>query len=156
MLLYIAIFAGIFAVLVLLKFCEGSPVRTWKSVILVGIVLGMALGWYFHHALPAKAAPLPQSAKADAYRQELERTFRRVDGVDSASFAGNKIEMNFSQDKPNSELKRIAVQTAGSATWFLKTNNGPVQVTIHITVQGRDRLQMTLDSAKGVTDEQEF
>src|SRR5580704_14504363 len=106
MLRYIAIFAGIFAVLVLLKFCEGSPVRTWKSVILVGIVLGMALGWYFHHALPAKAAPLPQSAKADAYRQELERTFRRVDGVDSASFVGTNIELNFIHDKSTAELKK--------------------------------------------------
>jgi hypothetical protein len=156
MLLYLATFAVIFAILIFLRFCEGSPIRTWKSVVLVGIPLAFALGWYLNHAFPKKAAPLPQSAKADAYRQELERTFQRIAGVDSASFVGNTIEMNFSQDKPISELKRIATETAGTATWFLKTNNNPVQVTIHITVQGRDRLQMTLDTAKGVTDEQEF
>src|SRR5580704_10933756 len=156
MLLYLATFAVIFSVLIFLKFCEGSPIRSWKSVVLVGLVLSVALGWYFHHAFPAKAAPLPQSVKADAYRQELERTFRRIDGVDRASFTGTNIEMNFSQDKPISELKKIAVETAGSATWFLKTNQTSVRVTINITVQGRDRLQMTLDSAKGVTEEQEF
>lgn len=156
MLFYLATFAGIFAVLIFLKFCEGSPVRSWKSVLLVGIPLAFVLGWYFNHAFPKKAAPLAQSAKADAYRQELERTFQRIDGVDRASFVGTNIEMDFSQDKPTSELKKIAAQTAGSATWFLKTNNRPVQISIHITVQGRDRLQMTLDTAKGITDEQEF
>jgi hypothetical protein len=156
MLIYLATFAVTFAVLIFLKFCEGSPIRSWKAVVLVGLPLAAGAGWYFNHAFPAKAPPLPRSAKADAYRQELERTFRRIDGVDQASFVGTNIELNFTQDKPTAELKRLAAQTGGNATWFLKTNQNPVQVTVHITVQGRDRLEMTFDSAKGVTDQHEF
>lgn len=150
------IYLATFAVLIFLKFCEGSPIRSWKAVVLVGLPLAAGAGWYFNHAFPAKAPPLPRSAKADAYRQELERTFRRIDGVDQASFVGTNIELNFTQDKPTAELKRLAAQTGGNATWFLKTNRNPVQVTVHITVQGRDRLEMTFDSAKGVIDGREF
>jgi hypothetical protein len=156
MLIYFATFAVTFAVLIFLKFCQGSPIRSWRAVVFVGVVLASALGWYFNHAFPAKSAPLPQSAKADAYRQELERTFRRIDGVDQASFVGTNIELNFIHDKSTAELKKLAAQTGGNATWFLKTNQNPVQVTVHITVQGRDRLEMTFDSAKGVTEQREF
>lgn len=156
MLIYIVIFIVVFAILIFLTFCEGSPVRNWKSVVLVGLPLAILIGWYFNHALPGKAAPLPQSTKAAAYRQELERTFRRIDGVDRASFVGTKIEMDFAQDKPIGELKKLAVETGGSASWFLKTNQNSVQIIVHMTVQGRDRYEITLDSAKGITDEHEF
>src|SRR5579863_7183839 len=115
MLLYLATFAAVFAVLIFVKFCEGSPIRSWLSVFLVGLPLALALGWYFHHAFPAKSAPLPQTVKADAYRQELERTFQRIDGVDRATFIGTNIELNFARDKPTADFEQIARQTAGSA-----------------------------------------
>jgi hypothetical protein len=156
MLIYIITFAIIFGVLIFLTFCAGSPVRSWKSVVVIGLPLAALLGWYFNHAFPAKSAPLPQAAKAAAYRQELERTFRRIDGVDRASFVSNHIELDFAQDKPLAELKKIAMETGGTASWFLKTNQNSVQITVHITVEDRDRYEMTLDTAKGVIEEHEF
>ncbi len=156
MLIYIATFAVVFAVLIFLKFCEGSPIRSWLAVVLVGVPLAVLCGWYFNHALPQKAKPLPQSVKAAAYQQELERTFRRIDGVRDASFKGTTIEMDFAQDKPTADLRKIALQSGGSASWFLKTNKDSVKITVHMTVQGRDRYEMTYDPAKGTTDEHEY
>jgi hypothetical protein len=156
MLIYIATFAGVFAVLIFLKFCEGSPIRSWLAVFLVGLPLAGALGWYFNHAFPQKGKPLPQSAKADAYRLELERTFRRIDGVDNASFKDKTIEMNFRADKPTADLRQIALDSGGAAAWFVKTNGNSVQITVHMTVQGRDRYEMTYDTAKGLIDQHEY
>jgi hypothetical protein len=156
MLTYIISFVAVLAALVFLRFCEGSPIRTWRAVFLIGLPLAALVGWYFNLALPQKGKPLPQSTKAAAYQKELERTFRRIDGVDSASFTNTTIEMNFRQDKPIAELRKIALQSGGSASWFLKTNQNSVKITVHMTVQGRDRYEMTLDSAKGVTDEHEY
>ena len=156
MLIYIATFGGVFAVLIFLLFCEGSPIRSWKSVVLVGLPLAIAIGWYFTHAFPGKPAPLPQSAKASAYRLELERTYRRIAGVDHADFKGTNVDLNFSQDKPIAEIKKIALTTGGSASWFLKTNQNSVTITVHVTVQGRDRYDLTYDTAKGLIDEHEF
>ena len=156
MLIYSATFAGVFAVLVFLKFCDGSPVRSWLAVFLVGLPLAGALGWYFNHAFPPKGKPLPQSVKADAYRQELERTFRRIDGVDRASFTGTNVEMNFLADKSTAEFNQIAVQSGGSAAWFLKTNQNSVTIAVHITVQGRDRYDLTINTAKGIIDQHEY
>lgn len=156
MLIYLATFAAVFAVLIFLKFCEGSPIRSWPVVILVGLPLAALLGWYFNHAFAPKGKVVSQSAKAAAYQEELERTFRRIDGVDDASFKGTTIEMNFRADKPTAELRKIALQSGGSASWFLKTNANSVKITVHMTVQGRDRYEMTYDSAKGMTDEHEY
>ena len=48
------------AVLVFLKCCEGSPFRSWKSVFLTGLPLGLLAGYYFNHAFPQKPPPVPQ------------------------------------------------------------------------------------------------
>ncbi len=78
MMKYVAALSVVLAMLVFLKYCEGSPFRTWKSVFLTGVPLGLMAGYYFSCALPAKPPPLPQSQKAAAYKAELERTFRRM------------------------------------------------------------------------------
>src|SRR6266446_9619037 len=104
MMKYVAALSVILAVLVFLKYCEGSPFRSWKSVFLTGIPLGLMAGYYFSCALPAKPPPVPQSQKAAAYRLELERTFRRIAGVADASIVDSTVQMNFGQDKPLAEL----------------------------------------------------
>ena len=50
--------------------------------------------------------------------------------------------MNFSKDKPPAELKTIARDLGGSVSFFLKTNNNSVKITVHMSVQGRDRYEM--------------
>src|ERR1035438_8567355 len=89
MLKYLAAFLVTFVVLVFLKFCEGSPFRSWKSVVLTGIPLGFLAGYYLNHALLHKPPPLPQAEKAAVYRAELERTWRRIAGVDSVNIVGS-------------------------------------------------------------------
>jgi hypothetical protein len=54
------------------------------------------------------------------------------------------------------EIKRVATQAAGTASYFLMTNSDSVKITIHITVQNRDRYEMIYDTRQGVTDEHEF
>src|SRR4051794_523935 len=111
MIIYIVTFSVIFALLIFLKFCEGTPIRSWLTVFLIGIPLSLLTGYYFNHFLLKKQEPLPQSVKASAYRLELERTVRRIDGVDQASIEGSTINMNFAKDKPLADLKRIARET---------------------------------------------
>jgi MFS family permease len=154
--IYIITFVVIFGVLIVLKFVEGSPVRSWTAVFLIGIPLGLLGGYWFNHALPEKPAPLPQSVKASAYRQELERTVRRIAGVDSASIEGTTIRMNFAQEKPMTELRSIAMQVGGTASYFLRTNDKNAQVTVHMTVQGRDRYEVDFGDKGGLSNEQTF
>lgn len=156
MILYLASFLVTFAVLIFLRFCEGSPFRTWKAVVLLGIPLALLAGYYFNHAFPAKAPPKPQVEKASAYRAELERTCRRIAGVRSARIDGTTVEMDFSESKPLSELKRIAGEVGGTASYFLRTNAGPIAVKIKISVAGQDRYQAEYLPGRGVWNEQEF
>ena len=156
MIAYIATFLLTFAVLIFLKFCEGSPFRSWKSVVLTGIPLALLAGYYFNHAFPRKAAPLPQAEKASAYKMELERTWRRIAGVDGISIEGRTVQIDFADYKPISDLKQLARQFAGNAAYFLKTNNQPVRVTVKISLRGKPRYEMEYQSDKGVLDEQEF
>jgi hypothetical protein len=145
-----------FAVLVFLKFCEGTPFRTWKSVILTGIPVAVLAGYYFNHALLKKPTPLPQAQKADAYRTELERTCRRIAGVDRATIEGTTVLMNFADYKPLPELKDIAREVGGTASYFLRTNDKPIPVKVRISVRGKERYQMELQPGRGVVDEQEL
>jgi hypothetical protein len=156
MLVYIATFSISFTVLIFLKFVEGSPVRSWRVVALAGVVLGAATGYYFNHAFPAKAAPAPASQKVDAYRAELERTFRRIDGVDSASIKGSEVRINFATDKPLPEIKQIALHCAATAAYFFRTDKSNSKAAIHITVRGQDRYEMEFDTNGGVKNEQVY
>ena len=156
MIKYMASFLVAFAVLIFLKFCEGTPFRTWKSVIFTGIPLGLLAGYYFNHAPLPRPVPLPQSPKAAAYRSELERTCRRIAGVDRASIVGTTVEMNCADYKPLPELKSIAREVGGTASYFLRTNDKPIAVKVRISVRGKDRYELELQPGKGVVDEQEL
>src|ERR1017187_840253 len=153
---YFAALLVIFAVLVFLKFCEGSPFRSWKSVFLTGLPIGLLAGYYLNHAFPQKPPPVPQVQKADAYRAEMERAWRRIAGVDGVSIVGTTVQISFADYKPLPEVKSFARQAAGNASYFLKTNNQPIRVKVRIAVQGKDRYELDYEPNKGVVDEQEF
>jgi hypothetical protein len=156
MMRYAAALLVVLAVLVFLKYCDGTPFRTWKSVFLTGVPLGLMAGYYFSCALPAQPPPLPQTQKAAAYRAELERDFRRIAGVADASIVGTTVQMNFDHDQPLTELKRIAVQAGGATAHFLKTNSQGSRITVHISVHGRDRYELEYEPGRGVTDERTY
>jgi hypothetical protein len=102
---YIAAFLLIFAGLIFLKFCEGSPFRSWKSVVLTAIPLALLAGYYCNHAFPPKPAPLPQAEKASAYRSEMERAWRRIAGVDAVRIEASTVQIDFADYKPISSLR---------------------------------------------------
>lgn len=156
MIFYLAAFAGSFLVLGLLKFVQDSPVRSWKTVVIGGVVLGLAAGYYANHAFPKKAPPAPAAQKVEAYRAELERTFRRINGVDAATVEGTNIFIDFGQDKTSDELKQIAMQCGGSAAYFFQTGSGDSGIEIHLTVKGQDRYEMNFSTRHGVTSEKAY
>jgi hypothetical protein len=156
MIKYLLAFLIIFAVLSFLKFCEGTPFRTWKSVLLTGIPLALLAGYYFNHALPKKPVPLPQSQKADANRAELERTYRRIAGVDRASIEGTTVRLDFANYKPLPELKQIALGVGNTASYFLRTNSQRIAVKVRISIRGKDRYEVQFQPGRGVVDEQEL
>ena len=156
MLQYLAALLVIFAVLVFLKFCEGSPFRSWKSVILTGLPVALLSGYYLNHAFPHKPPPVPQVQKASAYRAEMERAWRRIAGVDGVNIVGTTVQINLADYKPLPDVKALARQAAGNASYFLKTNNQPIRVKVKISVRGKDRYELDYEPARGVVDEQEF
>ena len=153
---YFAALLVIFAVLVFLRFCEGSPFRSWKSVILTGLPVALLSGYYLNHAFPHKPPPVPQVQKASAYRAEMERAWRRIAGVDGVNIVGTTVQINLADYKPLSDVKALARQAAGNASYFLKTNNQPIRVTVRISVRGKDRYELDYEPNKGVVNEQEF
>jgi hypothetical protein len=156
MLRYFTAFLVTFAVLVFLKFCEGSPFRSWKSVILTGLPVSLLAGYYLNHAFPQMPPPVPQVQKAAAYRAEMERAWRKIAGVDGVTIVGTTVQIDFADDRPLAAVKDFARQAAGNASYFLKTNNQPIRVKVRISVRGRDRYEVDYESNKGVVDEQEF
>src|SRR5687768_8343435 len=112
----------IFAILAFLKFVEDSPIRSWKAVFLTGIPLSFIVCYWVNCAYPPPPPLAPKSEKISAYRAELQRTFRRIEGVTSASINGSIIEINFGEDKSIEKLKQIARQSAGVAAHFLKSD----------------------------------
>jgi hypothetical protein len=145
----------IVGILAFLKFCEGSPIRSWKAVFFTAIPLGFITCYYISCAFPPPPPPATHAEKSSAYRAELERTFRRIAGVDRATFDGSIVQMNFAEDKPLSELKSIARQTGGTAAHFLKAGEGK-RVTVHITVRGRKRYEMEYEANRGVVFEESY
>jgi len=156
MIKYVLAFVVSFAVLVFLKFCEGSPFRSWKAVLLTGIPLALGAGYYLNHAFPAKSPPVPQVQKAAAYRVEMERAWRRIAGVDGVNIVGTTVQVSFADYKPMPEVKDLARQFAGNASFFLQTNNQPIRVKVKISVRGADRYELDYEPGKGVVDEHEF
>ena len=152
---YALIYLVVFVVLGCLKYFEGSPIRSWKSACFISIPLGLMVCWYASVAFPPPPPPLPRADKVAANRAELERTFRRISGVNGASITGQIIRLDFAQDKTSAEFKSIAQQTCGTAATFLKINETN-RMTVFITVNGRDRCALTYDARTGVMDETGF
>ena len=156
MLKYLAALVVTFAALVFLKFCDGSPFRSWKAVLLTGVPVGLLAGYYLNHAFPQEPPSVPQVQKASAYRAEMERAWRKIAGVEGVNIVGTTVQINFADYKPMSVVKDFARQAAGNASFFLKTNNQPIRVKVRISVRGRDCYELDYDPNKGVVDEQEF
>ena len=147
----------IFAVLVFLKYCEGTPFRSWKAVLLTGVPLGLPDRLLQQPCVPAKAAPpVPQAQKASAYRAEMERAWRRIAGVDGVQIVGTTVHINLAESKPLPAVKNFAREVAGSASYFLRTNIQPIGVKVRISVSGKKRYEMDYLPGKGVVGEQEF
>ena len=152
---YTAACLVIFAVAALLKFVQDSPIRSWKTVFLTAIPLSFIVCYYLSCAFPGPPPPQPRKTRAAINQAELERTFRHIGGVDRASINGSLIEINFSDDKPISEIKEIAQHAGGAAAYFLrldKTN----RVTIRMSVRGQNRYQVDYETGRGLINEQEF
>jgi hypothetical protein len=152
--IYAAICLAVFAVLTFLKFCEDSPIRSWKSVLFTGVPLAFIVCYYVSCAFPTPP-PQARAEKVAANKAELERTFRRIEGVSHARIDEPVIELNFAYDKPLQELKQIARQTGGTAAHFLKLDKTN-QITVRISIRGRNRYEMEYDTERGVISEHEF
>lgn len=145
----------VFAFLTFLKFVEDSPVRSWKTVFFTGIPLAFITCYYVNCAFPGPPPSQPRSERVNINRAELERTIRRIEGVDRASINGMAIEMNFREPKPITELKQVGQHIAGAAAYFLQ-NGKTNRITIRMTVRGQDRYELEYDAKRGVINEQEF
>lgn len=150
---YVIICGAIFAFLIFLKFVEGSPVRTWKSALSTAAVICVLVCLYLNWAMP-KPAPLASSnQKADRYRAELRRDFSRMAGVASATIEGSTVHIDLAADKPQSEIKSMAQNAAGTTAAFLNDGHKPTQITVLMTVRGQQRYIMTYDPAHGIVEE---
>jgi hypothetical protein len=152
---YALVCVAVVGILALLKCVEGSPLRSWKSVFLLAAPLSFLVCYYISCAFPPPPLPQPRSAKVVLNKGELERTFRRIEGVDRASIDGPVIRLNFTQDKPLAEFKSIARRTGGTAAHFLKLNETN-RVVVLISIGGRSRYALVYDTATGVVDETSF
>ena len=142
----------VFAILAFLKFVEDSPIHSWKAVFLTGIPLSIIVCFWVKYSFPPPPPPAPKIQKVAAYEAELERTFRRIEGVGNASINGSVIEIDFREEKPIEKLKEIAQRTSGTAAHFLrlsKTN----RMTIYIKVHGHYRYQMEYSTTHGIVSE---
>lgn len=151
---YVIVCLLVFAV-VFLRLCEGSPIRSWKAVFLTGVSLCFIVCCYVSWAFPAPPSPQPRSEKIAANKAELERTFRRIAGVRAAAIEGQVIRLDFAEDKPLAEFKRIALQTGGTAAHFLETYKTN-RMEVFITVNGRSRYTLVYDTRSGIVDETTF
>ena len=142
----------VFAILGFLRCCEGSPVRTWKAVFISGTLLCIAVCYYLNWAYPPPPPLPPRAEKVALNKAELERTFRHIAGVHAASIEGSVVRLDFREDKPMAELRRIALSTCGTAAHFLglhETN----RMSVFITVNGRQRIALVYDTRQGVMEE---
>lgn len=152
---YAVICLSVLGVLTLLRFLEGSPIRSWKAVFLTGLPLAFIACLYVNRAFPPPPPPLPRSAKALRNQAELERTIRRIEGVRWGKIDHGIIQMDFDREKPRSELKEIALRVGATAAHFTRvweTN----RVLVVISINGRNRYAVVYDTQRGIVDEPEL
>jgi hypothetical protein len=142
----------LFAVLSFLRFCEGSPIRTWKAVAIAGVFLSFVAWHYLRWAFPAPPPPPPREEKIALNKAELERTFRRIAGVRAATIEVPVVRLDFSTDKTVSEFRHIAQSAGATAAHFLSLHNTN-RIVVFITVNGHQRYSLAYDTQRGVVDE---
>lgn len=142
----------IFAALTFLRYCEDSPIRSWKVVASVGLILGFVTWHYLKWAFPPAPPLPPREEKVALNKAELERTFRRIADVRTASIEGNLIRLDFNAEKPDSEFRRIALSTGGTAANFLSLHSTNRMLVV-ISVNNRQRYSMMYDTQRGVLEE---
>jgi len=131
----------IFGILSFLKFVDDSPIRSWKSVFFTGIPLSFIVCYWVNCAYPPPPPLAPPNEKVSAYRAELERTFRRIEGVTSASIKGSIAEINFGKEMPPEKLRQIAHHCGGAAAYFFRSGDFKGLV-IFLKVMGNDRYRI--------------
>ena len=145
----------VFAILIFLKLCEGSPLRSWKAVFLTGIPLVFLVCYYLNHAFPKPASHQSHAQRIAANCAELKRNFSHIAGVKAATIAGNKISLDFAENQSLDILRKDAEAVAGTAAYFLdfsRTN----QIFIQINVNERHRYTFTYQPTVGIVDETSF
>jgi hypothetical protein len=152
---FIAVCVIIYAILIALKFVEDSPIRSWKAVIFVGIPLCVIGCFCVQRVFPPPPPPQPRTERVSINKAELERTIRRIEGVDRAKIDGNILEINFAQPTPMEHLKEKARWVGGAAGYFLQ-NGRTNHVTVRMSVQGRIRYRLEYEAGKGMVDEEEY
>jgi hypothetical protein len=135
--------AVVFAVLIFLRFVEDSPVRTWPRAIVSAVCLSFVVCVYLHWAFPKPLPPAPVAEKVENYRAALERAFRHIAGVDSASLKDSVLRINFTVEKSPQELRQIALETGEPVIWLTGTSK-TFQVKIVMSVRGEERFKGTL------------
>src|SRR5688500_9786721 len=95
-------------VLTFLKFVQDSPIRTWKAVFVTALPLVVIVSLWIKWAYPPPPPPQPKMERVEINRAELERTLRRIEGVDRATIQSNRIELNFGVERSTDQIKKLA------------------------------------------------
>jgi len=141
-----------FGVLTLLRFVEGSPLRSWKAVFLTGFPLAFVACYYLCCAFPSPPPPQPREAKVNLNGAELERTIRRIQDVQWGQIDEGIIQMDFARDKSREQLKQIALSVGVTAAHFMKTWETN-RIMVIMTINGQHRYAVVYDTQLGIIAE---
>ena len=138
--------------LTLLRFLDGSPIRTWRAVLLTGLPLAFVVCYYLSCAFPPPPPPQPRAVKVDLNKAELERTIRRIEGVRWGQIDRGIVQMDFAVEKSRDQLKQIALSVGVTTAHFMRmweTN----RVMVIMTINGRNRYAVVYDTGQGIIAE---
>ncbi len=139
-------------VLTLLRLVEGSPIRSWKAVLLTGCPLAFIACYYLSCAFPSPPPPQPRAQKVNLNKAELERTIRRIEDVRWGQIDQGIIQMDFAREKTREQLKRIALSVGATTAYFMQTCETN-RVMVIMTINGRNRYAVVYDTRLGVIAE---
>lgn len=140
------------SVLTLLRFVEGSPIRSWKAVFLTGFPLAFIVCCYLSCAFPSPPPPQPRAAKVNLNKTELERTIRRIQDVRWGQIDQGIVQMDFSREKTRAELKQIALSVGVTTAHFMRTWETN-RIMVIMTINGGHRYAVVYDTRLGIIDE---
>lgn len=151
---YIAACGIVFAIFILLKFIQDSPIRSWKSALLGTVILSVIVCGYLNFVIPKPTPPSTRKQKTLRYSAELQRNFSHMEGVSDARIEGTVVTINYAEEKTLDQMRRIAHTAGGTANYFLR-NEKDYTFTISICIKGEKRFEV-LFGPKGVLGEQKF